>query len=329
MLLTNFSLVTIMRHLISLIETGVRNLPLSRAPDELYEPVRYTLSLKGKRFRPLLLMMMNRLAGGKDDDAIHAALGIELLHTFTLMHDDIMDRAELRRGQPSVWSKYGSDTAILAGDLTFVMACREVTKVDAKVLAKTLHFFHDAARKLCEGQQMDLLFEGKDVSLDEYLEMVSFKTGSLLGAASAIGCLIGSGDETQAADAREFGVMLGTAFQIQDDILDTYGEQAKTGKAIGGDIAQNKKTYLLARASQSLTEEQKGQLVELRQSEKREYAVKQIRDLLDQTGIRAEAEMSRNRFFRSAMEILSSIPGDEQVREEIKQYCAELLERDH
>lgn len=218
-------------------------------PRSLYEPIDYILSLGGKRIRPASLMAICDFYSGSSEKSINAALAIEIFHNFTLLHDDIMDNASLRRGQKTVHEAFNTNTAILSGDVMFVKSIEYFTNYPSDILIPILKVFNQTAIEVCEGQSLDMDFEVKDdVSITEYIQMITFKTSVLLAACLQIGGIIGGASEQDQRHLYEFGKNLGIAFQIQDDILDTYGEQENVGKRAGGDILQNKKTYLYLKA---------------------------------------------------------------------------------
>lgn len=218
-------------------------------PKELYEPIEYIMSLGGKRMRPVLVFIGCDFFGGNIEKALHPALAIELFHNFTLMHDDIMDNAPLRRNQTTVHEKWNNNVAILSGDAMLVRAYQELCKADISVLPKLLSVFSDIAIKVCEGQQYDMNFEKlQKVTISEYLKMIELKTSVLLGGSLKIGALLADANENDAQKLYDFGKHIGIAFQLQDDILDVYADAEKFGKQVGGDIIANKKTFLLLKA---------------------------------------------------------------------------------
>jgi geranylgeranyl diphosphate synthase type II len=238
-----------LKHLQVIISEAVNELALPGFPAALYEPIGYILSLGGKRMRPALLLMACDLFGGDVDEAILPALAIEVFHNFTLMHDDIMDNAPLRRGKVTVHERWNRNAAILSGDVMLVKSYDLMMQVPGHLLRTILDIFNTTAVGVCEGQQIDMEFEERnDVSIDEYLEMIRLKTAVLLGGALKIGALIGGADKKDAELMSSFGENLGIAFQLQDDILDVYGDPEKFGKQVGGDIISNKKTFLLIKA---------------------------------------------------------------------------------
>lgn len=219
------------------------------SPQELYEPLDYILSLGGKQMRPVLLLLATELFGGSIEKALPSAYAIELFHNFSLIHDDIMDEATMRRGKATVHTRFGSNTAILSGDVMLVYAYKYVSQVDAAILPKVVAIFNQTAIGVCEGQQMDMNFEQRStVTLSEYLRMIELKTSVLLHGAMKIGALVAGASDTDADAIADFGLNMGIAFQLMDDYLDSFGDEASFGKRIGGDIVQNKKTYLFLQA---------------------------------------------------------------------------------
>lgn len=221
-------------------------------PASLYDPNEYFLSLGGKRVRPILVLMGNELFDDIVPDAWQIANAIELFHNFTLIHDDIMDKAPLRRNMPTVHEKYGESTALLAGDVMLVTAYDHLNKVKSEHFHKIIHLFNKTAREVCEGQQLDMDFEQQEsVRLEDYIHMIELKTSVLLAASLQLGAILGGASKGNQEDLYAFGRELGIAFQIQDDYLDAFGDPAKFGKQVGGDIMSNKKTFLMIKALES------------------------------------------------------------------------------
>lgn len=232
-----------------MIERRIASIDMPARPAGLYEPVRYALEGGGKRLRPLLAVQACLACGGTVDDVIDAALGLEMFHNFTLVHDDIMDHSDTRRGRPSVAARYGENQAILSGDAMLTLASRLVARVPQQAAARVVAEFNEMALRVYEGQQLDTEFESrKNVSVAEYFEMISLKTGALLAAACRIGALAGGADDATADALAEYGMELGLAFQLRDDWLDTFGDEATFGKPIGGDIINEKETWMLITA---------------------------------------------------------------------------------
>ena len=282
-----------------------------REPYGLYEPIEYTLMAGGKRVRPQLAMIASQLFGGKDEDVLPAALALEIFHNFTLLHDDVMDHAEVRRGRPTVHVKWNENTAILSGDQMLIEAYKMLSLVPTDKLPKVLDLFNKMATEICEGQQYDVDFESQEhVAIDSYLLMIRLKTSVLLATALQMGAYIAGADE-QAQDALyQFGIHIGLAFQIQDDILDVWGDPATFGKAIGGDIACNKKTYVTLTALQ-LADENSGRALRnwlsqtLQENTEKIAAVTAIYNRL---GVRAECEKRVVELTQQAQAYLSTLP---------------------
>lgn len=231
------------------IEQALKNKKYGANPKELYEPIEYIMSLGGKRLRPVLVLVGCDFFGGEPAKALYPALAIELFHNFSLVHDDIMDKAPLRRNQSTVHKKWNDNIAILSGDAMLVIAYQELCRYEGPILPQLLEIFSDAAVKVCEGQQLDMNFEKlQKVSIPQYMNMIELKTAVLLGGSLKMGALIGGSDEKDAQCLYDFGKHLGLAFQLQDDILEVYADAKKFGKQQGGDIVANKKTYLLLKA---------------------------------------------------------------------------------
>lgn len=248
-------------------ENFTANFTFPRSPAMLYEPCRYLLGLGGKRVRPVLCLMGNELFGEIHEDAWHAAEAVELFHNFTLVHDDIMDKAPLRRGMPTLHEKYGLTTGILSGDVMNIYAYNQLANIQV-ALPKVLQLFNKTAIEVCEGQQMDMDFETRDdVHIDEYIHMITLKTSVLLACSLKMGALIGGSLGDNANKLYQFGKNMGIAFQLQDDYLDAFGSTDKLGKQNGGDIKANKKTYLLLRALENANATQKKEIIELLQSD--------------------------------------------------------------
>lgn len=231
------------------VNKAIENINYPAQPSKLYEPIKYTMDLGGKRVRPVLTLMTCEAMGGDINKAIDVALGIELFHNFTLIHDDVMDRADLRRGKPTVHKRWNQNVAILSGDTMLQMAAQAMTRVDADIVKPLMELFNDTAIKVYEGQQYDMDYETRnDVTEEEYIKMIRLKTSVLLGCSCKAGALVAKTDDENADKVYDMAVNLGIAFQLQDDYLDVWGDPATFGKEIGGDIVNNKKTFLLINA---------------------------------------------------------------------------------
>ncbi len=241
---------------------NVRHFPVHT--ESLYNPAQYILGIGGKRIRPVCVLLGNELFDEINEDAYHAATAIELFHNFSLIHDDIMDKAPVRRGMETVHIKYGESTALLAGDVMFVKAYENLNKIQPANLQKVLHLFNVTASQVCEGQQLDMDFEKKDtVSFDEYVNMITLKTSVLVAASLQLGAILGGAGTGSQQHLYEFGKNLGIAFQVQDDYLDAFGNPDKFGKQVGGDILSNKKTFLMIHAMEVASVAAKNELLKL------------------------------------------------------------------
>lgn len=297
-------------------------------PVSLYEPNEYFLKIGGKRIRPVLCIMGNELVADINPDAWHVANAIELFHNFTLIHDDIMDKAPLRRGFESLHSKYGENTALLAGDVMLVKAYEYLNKIDVIYLHQILNLFNQTAREVCEGQQVDMDFEKKEtVSLDEYLQMIGKKTSVLLAASLKMGSILGGAGERNQNLLYEFGRKLGLAFQVQDDYLDAFGDPGKVGKQVGGDIIANKKTFLLIHALEVLPDKSKKEL----QAHLRSNAadkVKKVQEIFREANAGEWALELKNKFLSEALGYLEDIAVISKRKEPLRELARFLLVRE-
>lgn len=315
----------------SMIAEALQQLPLDKQPLELYEPFRYILDLGGKRLRPALVLMGTEMFGGKAEDALAASVAIEIFHNFSLVHDDIMDKAPLRRNQPTVHTKWNDNIAILSGDVMLVYAYQELLKLPQQHLASCIRIFNETAIGVCEGQQMDMNFEHRsDVSIAEYLEMISLKTSVLLGGALQIGSVLGGANEPQSEHMYAFGKNLGIAFQLKDDILDVFGDPAKVGKQPGGDIIAKKKTYLLLKAYELADIElthKLNQLLDLPTSKNTEK-VAGVTAIFEHLGVEKLANAESESYYRKALVSLDKVglPADKVLL--LKGFAAGLMARE-
>jgi geranylgeranyl diphosphate synthase type II len=298
-----------------------------KEPLSLYEPNRYFLQLGGKRVRPVLCLMGNELFDDVSKDAWNVATAIELFHNFTLIHDDIMDKAPLRRGMETVHKKYGESTALLAGDVMLVAAYDYLNKISGKYLFSILDIFNKTAREVCEGQQLDMDFENSnEVNIDDYLNMISLKTSVLLAASLKMGAILGGAGERNQNLLYEFGRKLGLAFQVQDDYLDAFGDPEKFGKQVGGDIKSNKKTFLLIHALETASPGQKQELLELLNSNK-EDKVEKVLSLFKQCKVDEWANQLKDKFITEAFTHLEDVAVVSKRKEPLKQLALFLTQR--
>ena len=314
-----------------IINKEVNQLDFPLYPANLYEPIKYILSLGGKRMRPALLLMACDLFGGDINKAISSALAIEVFHNFTLMHDDIMDNAPLRRGNITVHEKWNKNVAILSGDVMLVEGYKLMMNVDEHLLRPIMNIFNETAVGVCEGQQLDMEFETRnDVGIDEYIEMIRLKTAVVLGSALKIGALIGGANAEDAALLQTFGEQLGIAFQLQDDILDVYGNPEKFGKQVGGDIQSNKKTFLLIKALELADGTQSGELKkwlsgsQFPASEK----VEMVTGIYDQIGVRQNAWQAMQTYADKAFGALDAINLPSEHKQYLRDFADGLMVRE-
>ncbi|MCX6267758.1 MAG: polyprenyl synthetase family protein [Bacteroidetes bacterium] len=313
------------------ISDAFSNARFNEAPLQLYQPIAYTLDLGGKRLRPLLVLMSCDIFGGEIENAVYPAMGVEIFHNFTLLHDDIMDNAPLRRGNKTVHHKWDTNTAILSGDTMFVIAYEYVAKTNPQLLPQVLDLFNDTARKVCEGQQYDMNFETQaDVSIADYMTMIRLKTAVLIACSLKLGAILANAGQDDAEKIYDLGIELGLAFQLQDDFLDAFGDTSKFGKAIGGDIATNKKTFLYIKAFELAKGETLSRLTNY-------YLDKQIGIPQKTQGILAIYrelkidEITRNEIeihHLKAMEILNTLPFKPAMTRELVQLMHEMLGRE-
>jgi geranylgeranyl diphosphate synthase type II len=299
------------------------------SPQTLYDPNRYFLKLGGKRVRPVLCMMGNELFDTINPDAWQVANAVELFHNFTLIHDDIMDNAPLRRGMPTVHEKYGQSTALLAGDVMLVKAYDYLNSISKDYSKHIIYLFNKTAREVCEGQQLDMDFEKQAVvGFEEYLNMINLKTSVLLAASLKMGAVLGGASERNQQLIYEFGRKLGLAFQVQDDYLDAFGDPEKFGKQVGGDIKANKKTFLLIHALQVATDEQRSALNQLLHSNE-EDKVARVLNIFKACKVDQWAASLKEQFMHEAFTHLDDIAVVSKRKDPLKQLALYLVQREH
>lgn len=311
---------------------GIDALKFGDHPVELYEPIKYMLSLGGKRMRPTLVLLAYSLKSDQWEKALEPAMSIELFHNFTLIHDDIMDEAPLRRGEPTVHAKWNRDIAILSGDAMLIHAYDLLLEADFDDIRYLLRLFNKCSVEVCEGQQLDMNFESLEfVSEQEYIEMIRLKTAVLLGFSLELGALLGGMTKTEAERMREFGVNMGIGFQLMDDILDVYGDKQKFGKQVGGDILANKKTFLLIKALELAKGEDSDTLQDWlkRTSFDPEEKVSAVTQLYDNLDIKEITRAKMDQYFRHAFEILDELKLPPRSLEPLKNFAHALIKRDY
>jgi len=309
----------------------IRQIKFSKEPVELYEPINYILSLGGKRLRPALCLLSCDMFGGRIEDALDPAIGIEMFHNFTLLHDDIMDNAPIRRGKPTVHVKWDTNAAILSGDTMMALAYDFIMKAPDKVRTEVFSAFNKTAIEVCEGQQYDMNFETRDaVSLTEYIEMIRLKTAVLVAISLKIGAIIAGASGQDADTLYDFGVDIGIAFQLRDDLLDVFSNEEKFGKSKGGDILANKKTFLYLKALELANEGQKVQLRDYFSGStddphKKIAAVKSIFNALD---IRKHTNLEIDKYYQKAKTHLAKLNLPDDRKSELLGFAGQLKKRE-
>ena len=316
--------------LLDKVNAYLQQMPYSRPPKGLYEPIAYELSLGGKRIRPVLMLMAYNLYKEDVESILSQAAGLETYHNHTLLHDDVMDKADVRRGKPTVHKVWDENTAILSGDAMLILAYRLMADCRKDKLAEVLGLFTETTMEICEGQQWDMEFESRmDVKVDEYIEMIRLKTSVLLAAALKIGACLADAPAEDAQKLYEFGVKMGLAFQLQDDWLDVYGDPKVFGKNIGGDILCNKKTYMLITALEMADENQRKELegwlgaTDYVPEEK----IAAVTALYNAMGIGRRCEEKAEAFYREGLSVLESVALPEERKAMLKEFACSLMGR--
>jgi len=305
---------------------------LSDYPAELYNPIKYILSLGGKRIRPTLLLMSCEMFGNTVETGIPAALAIEMFHNFTLIHDDIMDEAPIRRGKETVYKKWNTNIAILAGDTMMPLSYDYILRVEDGDLRKVLEVFNQTAKEVCEGQQFDLNFEtSKEVSISQYLEMIRLKTAVLIAASLKIGAQIAHASLNDLDNIYEFGLNIGMAFQLRDDYLDAFGDENIFGKQTGGDITTNKKTFLYLKALELADDDQYEKLVSLFSQNDLDNSMKidSVIGIYNQLDIKTHTENLIENYFVKSLDFLDKISLGDDKKEELKKLAYKIVDREY
>lgn len=316
--------------ILQMVNDGIAAMKYERTPQGLYAPVKYVLSLGGKRIRPVLMLMAYNLYREKPADILTQALAIETYHNYTLLHDDLMDRAEMRRGRPTVHKMWDENAAILSGDAMLVLAYKMMAACPPEKLEQVLKLFTETALEIGEGQQYDMEFETRDdVQENEYIEMIRLKTSVLLACALKIGAILADAPCGDADSLYAFGEKMGLAFQLQDDYLDVYGDPAVFGKKLGGDILCNKKTYMLINALQRADGQQRAELESwLKQTpERSEEKIAAVTDLYSRIGVGELCNEKINDYFRQALECLEQVDIPAERKQPLRDLAQALLNR--
>ena len=308
----------------------IQTLPFDRKPQSLYEPIKYVLSIGGKRMRPVLMLLAYNLYKDNPESILSSACALETYHNYTLLHDDLMDNADLRRGHATVHRKWNANTAILSGDSMLVLAYQMMAQCRPDKLKAVLDLFTVTALEIGEGQQYDMDFEQRmDVREEEYIEMIRLKTSVLLACAIKIGALLADASEADAENLYRFGEKIGLAFQLQDDFLDVYGDTKVFGKAIGGDIVSNKKTYMLINAFQRANAEQRAQLthwIEAKNFDEQEK-IAAVTSLYNEIGIDRLAEQKIGEYFGEGLRCLDAVDVPAERKQYLVDYVNKLMKR--
>lgn len=314
--------------ILNIINKEVNNIKHTSEPKSLFTPIEYILGLGGKRVRPALALMSYNLYKDELQEVIPVALGIEVFHNFTLLHDDLMDRADVRRGKPTVHKKWCDNIAILSGDAMLIEAYKFVAQTKTESLSEVLELFSETATEICCGQQFDMEFESRlDVSIDEYIEMIRLKTAVLLGCALKEGAIVGGGSKDDADLLYDFGINIGLAFQLKDDLLDVYGDPETFGKKIGGDILCNKKTFLLINALQN--EETKNELLGWinKTSYNEAEKIEAVTAIYNKLNLRAVSEKLIREYYEKGISCLDQVSVSKEKKQELSKLAEDLMFR--
>lgn len=312
----------------SYIERELKKINIPDLPLTLYDPIRYFLQIKGKRMRPVLTLLGAELFGVEKEKAIYAALAVEIFHNFTLIHDDIMDNAPLRRGYQTVHIKWNSSTAILSGDMLMIKAYQLLEQQEGN-LRLLLETFNKTSVEICEGQQMDMDYqERENITISDYIEMIRLKTSVLLGCALELAAIIANASENDRKHIYNFGVYVGLAFQIQDDILDLYADPDKFGKQTGGDVIANKKTILYLLARENANDQQLNKLNALSIEQNKQQKISETKRLFDEIGVKNKSVEMMNNYFFMAQHEMNKINVPEKNKLLLNQISEYLLRRD-
>ena len=318
------------KEILKMINSYLDNLPYTRKPQSLYEPVKYVLSIGGKRIRPSLMLMAYNMYKDDPENILPSACAIETYHNYTLLHDDLMDNADMRRGKPTVHTKWNANTAILSGDSMLVLAFQRMMQCRQDKMKAVLDLFTETSLEIGEGQQYDMDFENRtDVTEDEYIERIRLKTSVLLACSLKIGAILADAPDTDADALYRFGEQIGLAFQLQDDYLDVYGDPAVFGKAVGGDILCNKKTYMLINAFNRADEKQRGQLLKWVTSDTfvPEEKIAAVTALYNELGIDKLAQEKIEYYFRQSRKYLADVKVSDERKAVLEAYTDNMMNR--
>ncbi|MBT3935320.1 MAG: polyprenyl synthetase family protein [Bacteroidetes bacterium] len=318
--------------LLELVSNKIEKLKYQKEPRELYEPIEYILALGGKRIRPVICLMSCEMFGGKIDKALYAAIGMEMFHNFTLVHDDIMDDADVRRGKPTVHDNWNDNRALLSGDAMIILANQLMMRVDDHLLRDVMALYNKTGLQVCDGQQLDLNFEKRDsIRMDEYMKMIELKTAVLLAGCLRLGAVIAETSDVNKDLIEEFGWNLGISFQIEDDLLDSFGDFEKFGKSIGGDILINKKTFLLVKAMEIADKDTRLKIdhwLNLKEFDKSEK-VKTFISIYNKLNIKEIALAESKVYYDKAIDALNRIDILQEEKIQMVQFAKMLISREN
>lgn len=317
--------------LLSTFEESLETISLKKEPKLLYEPIEYLLGAGGKRIRPVMVLMSHNLFSDNINDSINAAIAVELFHNFTLLHDDIMDNANIRRGRATVNNKWTDNVAILSGDTMTIMAYQYIIKTPEQYLTRIMPVFNKFAIEICEGQRYDMDYEQKSsVTKSEYIEMIRLKTSVLLAGAMEIGAIIGGASEEITKKLYEFGENIGLAFQLTDDMLDTYGNSKTFGKEIGGDIIEGKKTYLYISTLENAEIDKHDEIIDLFNSTSlsKNEKIKKVKKCYDKYNAKEAIKEGIQYYYSKAKDILDSVNLPEEKKKYFYKFAKQLIERE-
>ena len=318
--------------LLASIESAINHLQLGQQPAQLYDPIRYIMNLGGKRLRPLLTLLSYSLFKEQYQPAVKPAVAVEFFHNFTLMHDDIMDEAPLRRGKDTVHQKWNKNVAILSGDVMVIQVYNLLLDLEDRHLKPVLEVFNQCAIQVCEGQQIDMMFEDNDeVNESDYLEMISLKTATLLGFCMELGGILADVKRDTKNNLKDFGIKLGIGFQLKDDLLDIFGDQGKFGKQVGGDIISNKKTFLLIKALELAKDQSYEEIKDwlgLREFDNKQK-VEAVTKIYHQLNIKDITEQKMNNYFKEAFDSLNQVEVPSERKSMLISFTEKLMHREN
>ncbi len=311
------------------VSSFIDTVELNKKPEELYAPINYILKIGGKRLRPILTLFASEVFGASSKEAIYAAVAIEMFHNFSLIHDDIMDEAPLRRGNETVHERWNLNTGILSGDAMLILAYQYFENYKPEVFRELAKLFSRTALEVCEGQQLDINFETRnDVTISEYIKMIEYKTAVLVGAAFEMGAIVAEATLENRQSIYDYGRYLGIAFQLQDDYLDAFGDAETFGKQVGGDILENKKTYLYLKALENADQQQKERLhYWFSTAENSAEKIEEVKQLFEATGVVTDSEKLIEVYTNKALDILDQMEINPDYKEELREFSLNLMNR--